>query len=159
MIRADRWLLENVFEPAACEIESWTGVSPYRLARFCVLVAITADAAIALNLRTSKGYAMLGFSLFAAGCLVAMTFMAQHLSGRSGTSNWFKHDRLFGWCRMGQFTLGGMSALLAVLTLRPSLATLSSVATALAYGFMSGDRLPPKERYVFSWGKAAPSNA
>ncbi len=77
-----------------------------------------------------------------------MTFLAQRMAGRRGTGNWFKHDRFMSVVRCCQYTFGALSVLLAVLRGYPSLGTVMSLAYACAWGFLSGDRLPPKERRV-----------
>lgn len=157
MMKLDKWLLERVFEPAACEIESWTGINQYQVARFFALVSITADAAEVLNKQTPKDYVFFGLALIGVGCLVGMTFVAQHLSRRVGVANWMKHDRFVGIIRMGEFAIGALSVLLIVVHGWPSLSNISSLCYALAYGFMSGDRLPPKERRVFQPAEAPSS--
>ncbi len=149
MIKIDKWMLERVFEPAAREIESWTGIGQYRVARFCVLVSVAADAARTLSVSTPREYAFLGMSLFAGACMVVVTFAAQVMVTRAG-ANWIKHDRVMGVLRTLQFATCAVASLLAIMLWPPGLRDVASIALAAAWGFMSGDRLPPpKERHAF----------
>ncbi len=148
MLKFDKWVLEHVFEPAAQEIEGWTGADQFQVARLCLLIKLTADAASAIQEATPAGYATLGLSGLACILLLWMIRVAERLSGRRGVANSFKHDTITSIIRVLNYALAIFSCSLSALNLRISLATISTLALTAAWGFCSGDRLPPIERRV-----------
>lgn len=144
MIKADKWLLERVFEPLACEIESWSGFNHWRVSRFMILLWIIADAKWAMNKHESMGYAIYGVELMCAAMMVALSFVYERMQRRTSTANWLKHDAMQGCARLFQALLAGLSVILVA-----NVGTVGSIALACAWYFTSCDRLPPKERRVF----------
>lgn len=154
MIKMDQWLLERVFEPLACEIESWTAINHWRVSRFMILLWVVADATWAIGKHDPSHYAILGLSMLGAGSVAGASLFWERMQRRGLTANFMKHD-------FGIAVIRSLQAILAVLStvFVFSVSTIGTVAVALAWYFASCDRLPPKERRVFIPAPEASQNA
>ena len=144
MFKYDRWLLERVFEPLACEIESWAGANHWRVARFMIVVWTASNATWAIDKHKPWAYAILGVELLVATIIALASIVFERLDGRlTGTANFLKHDWTQAFNRITQIVLTVLTAFTSGLLL-----IVGSAALAAMWYFAACDRLPPKERRV-----------
>jgi hypothetical protein len=152
MSKVDNWIMSKIVEPAACEIESWTGINHWQVTRFFVLSWTVSDGIWTIDKGEPIYYASFGLTLIGAAMWVAMTFLYQYTSddtaGRHAHEP--RHNRFWIFLRLFQLTVVGMSIGFCLLEGRLRLATLGSVSILGMYYFFACERLPPKERRLFS---------
>jgi hypothetical protein len=154
MRRLDTWLLERVYEPLACEIESWTGVKTWQVAFVCAGIWLCCDVAY-FSIRLGLGFCgwfVIAFMLvcgFATASLILTTAFLS--SGRMG--NPWKHQPFITFGRKLNLVLtiydftGAAATTYLGLEYLP-VGTVGSIMLTSVWYLISCDRRPPKERHV-----------
>ncbi len=141
--KLDRWLIETIFEPAVCEVESWTGYGKYSLLRFLHVLTVAGCGAVLLASGESHDRVIFGMVLGFESIAFWHTYEEEKKTRRGFTASWNKHS-LFCSVIRGV----GLFAVISSTLMGSQLVIWLWAGTATAY-VDSCDQLPPKERLAW----------
>lgn len=150
-MKLDRWLIEKVFEPAAREIEEWTGANQWWVARLLMLVWLCACATEAIHKQVMREWIFLGVAMISVVPLIILSLQMERLEGRNKFGNWFKVWNFAVFFRyLMLITLAVGASINVLFLLAPQLNDAGFAALTIAYYFLACNRLPPRERWVLA---------